>query len=101
MLKPISFTFDGENKSLDTESKDYIISQAVSVDGKYHYYGFLTGDQTSLKYRYTYTDTPSGISEIESKDDAKTKGIYTLQGIKLSAPQKGLNIIGGKKVVIK
>lgn len=101
MLKPISFTFDGVNKSLDTESTDYIISQAVSADGKYHYYGFLTGDQKSLKYRYTYTDTPSGISEIESKDDAKTKDIYTLQGIKLSAPQKGLNIIGGKKIVIK
>jgi hypothetical protein len=35
---------------------------------------------------------------IENEDDAR---IYNLSGQRLSAPQKGINIINGRKVVIK
>jgi hypothetical protein len=35
------------------------------------------------------------------KDGKQTTPIFTLSGQKLSAPQKGLNIIGGKKVMMK
>jgi hypothetical protein len=27
--------------------------------------------------------------------------VYNLQGVKLQAQQKGLNIVGGKKIVVK
>ena len=43
---------------------------------------------------------PSGIDQIMSnqKDNAK---IFTLDGKRINKPQKGINIIGGKKVVVK
>jgi hypothetical protein len=41
----------------------------------------------------------SGISTV-TLDDRKKTGIYDLYGRKLNEPRKGINIIGGKKVVI-
>ena len=38
---------------------------------------------------------------MDEEDDTKVKGIFNLNGQRLSAPQKGLNIIDGKKVFIK
>jgi hypothetical protein len=43
----------------------------------------------------------TGIEEtIYNKVEAKTD-IYNLQGQRLSSPQKGLNIVNGKKVYVK
>lgn len=44
--------------------------------------------------------TTSGISEIAA-EKASANGIYDLQGRKLTAPIKGINIINGKKVLVK
>lgn len=41
----------------------------------------------------------SGISTV-TLDDRKRTGIYDLYGRKLNEPRKGINIIGGKKVLI-
>jgi hypothetical protein len=43
---------------------------------------------------------PSGIDQImiDGQNNAK---IFTLDGKRISKPQKGINIIGGKKVVVK
>ena len=41
----------------------------------------------------------TGISIVNA--DTKTASVYTLSGQRLSAPKKGVNIMGGKKVVIK
>ena len=38
---------------------------------------------------------------MDEEDDTKVMGIFNLNGQRLSAPQKGLNIIDGKKVFIK
>ena len=35
------------------------------------------------------------------KDSEADAPIYNLRGQRLAAPQKGINIIGGKKVVVK
>ena len=43
---------------------------------------------------------PSGISNVLI-DENSVKPIYTLSGQRLAAPKKGINIIGGKKVVVK
>lgn len=48
---------------------------------------------------------PTGIKDIKditaSDSDAKSQRIYNLNGIRLSKPQPGLNIINGRKVVVK
>ena len=43
---------------------------------------------------------PSGIDQIMS-NEKNNATIFTLDGKRISKPQKGINIIGGKKVVIK
>ena len=43
----------------------------------------------------------SGISSVKIDTIGKRAHIYNLSGQKLSAPKKGINIIGGKKVVVK
>ena len=44
-------------------------------------------------------ETVSGISSIEAEN--AQKAVYNLNGQRLAKPQKGLNIIGGKKVIVK
>ncbi len=48
---------------------------------------------------FTYKE-PSGIKLIET-NNANKVNIYNLRGQRLTAPQKGINIIGGRKVVVK
>lgn len=43
---------------------------------------------------------PTAITDVTNTEVVKT-GIYDIMGRKLSAPQKGFNIINGKKVIIK
>lgn len=45
---------------------------------------------------------PSGIKDIQGQNPAaKYDGIYSISGARRPALQKGLNIIGGKKMLIK
>lgn len=58
-----------------------------------------------------YPWTPTGIEsvdiDVENEDinseisDNRLSGIYTLSGVRLEKPQKGINIINGKKVIIR
>ena len=43
---------------------------------------------------------PSGIDQIMSNGENNAT-IFTLDGKRINKPQKGINIIGGKKVVVK
>ncbi|MBQ7530144.1 MAG: esterase family protein [Paludibacteraceae bacterium] len=45
-----------------------------------------------------FSDTPSALSEV--MEETTSSCIYSLTGARLSHPQKGLNIINGKKVLI-
>ena len=47
------------------------------------------------------TENASGIETIHNSQFTVTNSIYNLQGIRLNSLQKGLNIVNGKKVVIK
>ena len=62
-------------------------------------------DNWRLKYYGTEVVDPDGIKGIESdeikKDTKASKGIYNMLGQRLSKTQKGVNIIGGKKVIKK
>ncbi len=44
--------------------------------------------------------SPTGISTIKMKKATEPK-YYTIDGRRISKPQKGLNIINGKKVIVK
>lgn len=43
----------------------------------------------------------SGIESAEADSENQPAAIFDLQGRKLSSPQKGINIVGGKKVLMK
>ena len=44
----------------------------------------------------------TGIESLTPSTSSKGEGsIYNLNGQKLSAPQKGINIINGRKVIVK
>ena len=45
--------------------------------------------------------TPAGITSVTSDKETTNVPMYDLNGRRLTEPQKGINIIGGKKVVIK
>ena len=47
-------------------------------------------------------ENATGIENVESEESAsKVRGIFNMAGQQLSEPQKGLNIINGKKVILK
>lgn len=50
-------------------------------------------------YGLSWDDT-AGIDELNS-DASRDTPVYNLRGQRLAAPQKGINIIGGRKVVVK
>ena len=49
---------------------------------------------------YLGNDPSVGIANVENTNAQKSV-IYNLQGQRLTAPQKGVNIINGKKVLVK
>ena len=48
---------------------------------------------------FVMVQLPSGISSVGA--DSEDTPFYTLSGQRLSAPRKGLNILGGKKIIVK
>ena len=46
--------------------------------------------------------TPTGIDKVQAQKSGKLQeGIYNLKGQRLSSPQRGLNIIDGKLILVK
>lgn len=99
---PLCFTADlATATSLEAGSAEqYTTGIVQSADGKYTYSSLLSADQTSVAYQFT-TDETTGIKNLAVDKLNKNTGVYNLQGMKLRAPQKGLNILNGKKVIIK
>lgn len=103
-LTPLSFNVSdytatdalGENEAEATD--EYITGTMISNGNLY--VAMLNNSQTT--YYYGYTAAPStGINTVNAASLSKDAVIYNFQGMKLRAPQKGLNIVNGKKVVIK
>lgn len=99
---PLNFTVDMASATGLTAgtAEQYTTGAFLSADGKYTYTSLLNADQTSVSYQYT-ENTSNGVQQLVVDKADKDNAVYNLQGMKLRAPQKGLNIIGGKKVVIK
>ena len=90
--------YDNETPVIQV-SEDGVLRIGVKTEGR-------TGitDDWSLfdNFELIYLGTTvTGIDEIGEVEEVTVKGIYNLAGQKLSAPQKGINIIDGKKVLVK
>ena len=99
---PLNFTADMASATGLTagSAEQYTTGAVLLADGKYTYTSLLNAAQTSVSYQYT-ENTSNGVQQLVVDKADKDNAVYNLQGMKLRAPQKGLNIIGGKKVVIK
>ena len=79
-------------------SEDY--KWAISKDGYYRIR--INVFEETIEGEYLGTEMPDGIESIDNGQLIIDNDIiYNLAGQRLSKPQRGLNIIGGKKVVIK
>lgn len=86
------YEFSASDEITLTESADLVIA---SGSGNANY---------GLDFIYvqgTVDDTTTGISEAAIESASSDGTIYSLQGIKVSNPSKGLYIQNGKKVIIK
>ena len=52
-------------------------------------------------YEYEGSDDTSSVADDIRMEASKDAPVYNLRGERLTAPQKGVNIIGGRKVVVK
>ena len=48
-----------------------------------------------------YEGSPSGINDVINDSNTRNIPVYTISGQRLTAPRKGVNIVGGKKVVVR
>ena len=58
-------------------------------------------DETEGFYYNLINGIPVGINEIASSEPKVQTGIYNLAGQRLEKLQKGINIVNGKKVLVK
>ena len=99
---------DGSNR-VSTETFTYTVSGSSIIidwgDGSPETYDYsISGVTLTLtRYEKSWTYYKQGVdTSIRSiKIDKGEDEIYSLRGEKLKSPQKGINIIGGKKVLVK
>ncbi len=74
---------------------------AINKDGYYRIR--INVFEETIEGEYLGAEEPDGIETIDNgkREMESDDAIYNLAGQRLSKPQRGLNIIGGKKVVIK
>lgn len=76
---------------------------------KYHAYFDLTNVATfnpentaDVKYiSISFDEDATGITELTEKTESTEGAIYNLQGQRVNSLQRGINIVGGKKVLVK
>ena len=61
---------------------------------------YLEQPSNSAKIAFEIEDAPTGIASIHNEQD-KSNQYFNLNGQRLAAPQKGLNIINGKKCIVR
>ena len=72
----------------------------VQYSTKYGSYGSYSTEKGIMPSLYVLKSGTSGITSFHT-DKNKETSVYNLSGQKLTAPQKGINIINGKKVIVK
>ena len=77
----------------------YVFVYASSFTGLAPGRASAAGSDVLRIYGLSWDDT-TGIDELNS-DASRDTPVYILRGQRLVAPQKGINIVGGRKVVVK
>ncbi len=62
---------------------------------------YLTAQNAGAALRIVYPGDATGIEAVEAAADSKDDAYYTLSGVRVSHPVKGLYIKNGKKVMVK
>ena len=62
---------------------------------------YLTAQNAGAALRIVYPGDATGIESVEAVADSKDDAYYTLSGVRVSHPVKGLYIKNGKKVMVK
>lgn len=70
----------------------YNVQQTTIVGVPVETVGTFRGDGPTIKLNFTYSD-PTGINGVTVNENDGEAAYYTIDGRKLNAPQKGLNII--------
>ena len=84
------------NRTFSTETFDY--ATLYVPNGTIEKYKATEGWKD---FKNIVEGTPTGITSVASDKETTNAPIYDLNGRRLTEPQKGINIIGGKKVVVK
>lgn len=88
----------------------YILSYGQSGLGFYRYSGSLTANKAYLTIpagaaralNMVFGDNETdGINNVDADENGNSATIYNLSGIRLNQIQNGINIVNGKKVIIK
>lgn len=67
------------------------------------YYNGLLG-VSIIPYKATTMDAPDAVEQVPATDSQSASSpavIYNLQGQRLGTPQRGVNIVGGTKIIVK
>ena len=92
------FTITGKTSDSRTFSKNTFNNATLYVPkGTIEKYKATRGWKD---FAYIVEGTPTGIKVIENTQN-KNATVYDLNGVRLSEPKKGINILNGKKVVVK
>ena len=86
----------GENDRLYITVTEAIADKIAAANG--------ATDHTDLDFIEWHGVMPAianGIRETEGMAASRQQVVYNLQGMRLAEPQKGLNIVNGKKIVVK
>lgn len=76
------------------------MAKYIQYSTKYTSYGSYADAQGDMPYLYIINDNVTAIESIEA-EVAKNNSIYNIAGQRLQKFQKGLNIVGGKKIIVK
>lgn len=91
--------FEGVAGELLNITLDGFATDNVRVDNIH----FVTAQGTDVTFEaigLSKNGTVTGVDYVSSEADG-SQTVYSLSGQRLNAPRKGLNIIGGKKIIIK
>ena len=98
-LNSTSDVFEFRVCNYANEGNECTATQVVTARGKGWTPKYYTNDGWKW-IDYEGSDAGTGI-EILSSPASPSAPVYSLSGQRLTAPKKGINIIGGKKVVVK
>ena len=107
-IAPVQVTANNKTLLLGGENKLYKPDKSMWVYATRAYFTCTSGSGISMAREFvmdfgegeqttTYIDNIT----VEDNRESQVEGIFNLNGQRLGAPQKGINIINGRKVVIK